>query len=143
MTDIEQLSTLITMEPQAEELETVFERVRGFADDADLPEGLVFQIKLILEELALNVINYGNKGGTEPIDIRLSAQGETIVMEISDLGKPFDPLRDAPQPDLKSSLEDRPIGGLGLYLVKTMVDEMHYRWEDGRNKLTLITRVLA
>jgi anti-sigma regulatory factor (Ser/Thr protein kinase) len=131
------------MEPQADELGTVFEKVHGFAQDADLPEALVFQIKLILEEMALNVINYGNKGGTEPIDIRLASDRETIVVEITDRGQPFDPHHDAPTPDLELSLEERPIGGLGLYLVKTMVDEMHYRWEDGRNKLTLITRILA
>ncbi|MCQ3804805.1 MAG: ATP-binding protein [bacterium] len=137
------VSTSIRMQPDAKELDTVFEEVHEFANKADLPEGLVFQLKLILEELALNVINYGNKGGTEPIEIRLAAQGETIVVEISDVGQPFDPLKDAPAPDLELSLEERPIGGLGLYLVKTMVDEMHYRWEDGRNHLTLITRVLA
>lgn len=137
------ISASIRMEPAAEELGTLFDEVHKFADEAGLPEGLVFQIKLILEELALNVINYGNEGGSEPIEIRLAARGETIVVEISDVGQPFDPLQDAPAPDLTLSLEERPIGGLGLYLVKTMVDEMHYRWEDGRNHLTLITRVLA
>lgn len=137
------ISTSIRMEPQANELDAVFDEVHDFANQANLPEGLVFQIKLILEELALNVINYGNKGGTEPIEIGLSAKGETIVLQISDVGQPFDPMKDAPAPDLTLSLEERPIGGLGLYLVKTMVDEMHYRWEDGRNHLTLITRVLA
>ncbi len=137
------ISTSIRMEPQADELDAVFDEVQDFANQANLPEGLVFQIKLILEELALNVINYGNKGGTEPIEIGLSAKGETIVLQISDVGQPFDPMKDAPAPDLTLSLEERPIGGLGLYLVKTMVDEMHYRWEDGRNHLTLITRVLA
>lgn len=137
------ISTSIRMEPQADELDAVFDEVQDFANQANLPEGLLFQIKLILEELALNVINYGNKGGTEPIEIGLSAKGETIVLQISDVGQPFDPMKDAPAPDLTLSLEERPIGGLGLYLVKTMVDEMHYRWEDGRNHLTLITRVLA
>lgn len=137
------ISTSIQMEPDAEQLGKVFDEVHEFADEAGLPEGLVFQLKLILEELALNVIDYGNKGGTEPIEIRLAARGETIVVEISDVGQPFDPLKDAPAPDLNLSLEERPIGGLGLYLVKTMVDEMHYRWEDGRNHLTLITRVFA
>lgn len=140
---MEDAAILIRMQPQADQLDTVFKEVHEFAEDAGLPEDLEFQIKLILEEMALNVINYGNKGGTEPIDIRLTSTGETIVVEITDLGKPFDPLRDAPKPNLDLSLEERPIGGLGLYLVKTMVDEMHYRWEDGRNKLTLITRILA
>lgn len=136
-------STSIRMGPDAEELGTLFEEVHDFAEQANLPEGLVFQLKLILEELALNVINYGNKGSTEPIEITMAAKGETIVVEISDVGRPFDPLREAPAPNLTSSLQERPIGGLGLYLVKTMVEEMHYRWEDGRNHLTLITRVRA
>ena len=140
MTDI---SIVIKMDPEPKELDTVFADVDEFAERADWPAGLVFQVKLILEELAMNVINYGNRGGTEPIEIRLANQGETITLQISDVGRPFDPLREAPAPDLSLSLEERPIGGLGLYLVKTMVDEMHYQWEDGRNHLTLITRVLA
>lgn len=137
------VSTSIRMAPHAEELGTVFDEVQRFADRAHLPDGLGFQLKMILEELTLNVINYGNKGGTEPLEIGLAAKGETVVVEISDVGQPFDPSREAPAPDLSLSLEERPIGGLGLYLVKTMVDEMHYRWEDGRNHLTLITRILA
>lgn len=140
MTDI---STAITMKPSSAELETVFAEVESFAEKANWPTGLIFQVKLILEELALNVINYGNRGGVEPIEIRLANIDDTIVVEISDVGQPFDPLHEAPSPDLSLSLEERPIGGLGLYLVKTMVDEMHYQWEDGRNHLTLITRVLA
>lgn len=137
------ISTVIKMDPDPHQLDNVFADVDQFAERAHWPAGLVFQVKLILEELAMNVINYGNRGGTEPIEIRLANQGETITLQISDVGQPFDPLREALAPDLSLSLEERPIGGLGLYLVKTMVDEMHYQWEDGRNHLTLITRVLA
>ena len=133
----------IKMNPYPTELETVFAEVDRFAEQEKWPADLVFQMKLILDELAMNVINYGNRGGTEPIEIRMATKGETIVLEISDVGQPFDPLRDAPAPDLTSSLQERPIGGLGLYLIKTMVDEIHYLWEDGRNHLTLITRILA
>ena len=140
MTD--SLSTIL-MDPQPAELERVFGEVDTFADRQEWPDGLLFQIKLILEELAMNVINYGNRGGTEPIEIRLAAEGGVIILEISDVGKPFDPLRDAPPPDLTSPLEERPIGGLGLYLVRTLMDEVHYRWEDGANHLRLITRVRA
>lgn len=135
--------TAIRMDPYPKELDSVFSEVVSFAEQQDWPEDLVFQIKLILEELAMNVIDYGNQGGTEPIEIRLATRGETIVLEISDVGRPFHPLQDAPEPDISLPLEERPIGGLGLYLVRTMVDEVHYRWEDGRNHLKLITRVRA
>ena len=62
------------------------------------------------------------------------------MIEISDDGQPFNPLKDAPKPDLEAALEDRPIGGLGIHLVLTMMDEMHYRRENERNHLTLVKR---
>lgn len=133
--------TLIRMEPSADELETLFSQVEGFGDRAEWSDRLTFQVKLILEELTLNVINYGSAGKKlDPIEIRLACEGDTLIIEITDVGQPFDPLTDAPSPDLSLALEDRPIGGLGLYLVRTMVDEMHYRWEAGSNHLKLITR---
>ena len=131
----------ISMAPYPTELDTVFEAIDQFADEQEWPSDLVFQIKLIVEELAMNVINYGNRDGTEPIELRLATKGETIILEVSDQGNPFDPLTEAPEPDLSSALEDRPVGGLGLFLVKTLMDEVHYRWEDGRNHLSLITRI--
>ena len=134
------ISKIIRMNPDTAALETVFAEVEGFAMEAEWPADAVFQVKLILEELVVNAINYGAPGGTTPIDIKLQSDGETITIEIKDVGQPFDPLRDAPSPDLSLGLEERPIGGLGLYLVRTMVDEMHYRWEGGFNHLTLITR---
>lgn len=137
------VSTSITMQPDAEDLENVFAAVEEFAEVAEWPMNLVFQVKLILEEMALNVINYGGVEGDDPIDIVLKTEDDTVTIEIRDVGQPFDPIKDAPTPDLSLALEDRPIGGLGLYLVRTMVDEMHYEWHDGHNHLTLITRRLA
>lgn len=134
------VSTSITMQPDAEDLENVFAAVEEFAEQAEWPMNLVFQVKLILEEIALNVINYGGAEGDDPIDIMLKTEDDTVTIEIRDVGQPFDPIKDAPTPDLSLELEDRPIGGLGLYLVRTMVDEMNYKWHDGRNHLTLITR---
>ncbi len=133
----------ITMQPDVEDLENVFAAVEEFAERAAWPMNLVFQVKLILEEMALNVINYGGVEGAEPIDIVLKTENDIVTIEIKDVGQPFDPIKDAPSPDLSLALEDRPIGGLGLYLVRTMVDEMHYEWHDGHNHLTLITRRLT
>ena len=61
-------------------------------------------------------------------------------MEIVDDGKPFDPFSDAPPPDLDSSVADRPTGGLGIHLVRRLMDEAHYRREDGGNRVVLIKR---
>ena len=61
-------------------------------------------------------------------------------MLIADDGRPFDPLTEAPEPDLESAIEDRPIGGLGVHLVRTMMDEVRYRREEGKNRLTLVKR---
>ena len=61
-------------------------------------------------------------------------------MEIVDSGKPFDPFTEAPPPDLDSPVPDRPIGGLGVYLVQQLMDEARYAREDGKNKLTFIKR---
>ena len=136
-------STSITMEPNPEDLGNVFAAVEEFGERAEWPTNLIFQVKLILEEMAINVIDYGSGEGLAPIHIQLTTKGDAVTIEITDVGQPFDPIKEAPSPDLSLSLEERPIGGLGLYLVRTMVDEMHYRWEDGQNHLKLITRRLA
>ena len=57
---------------------------------------------------------------------------------IADSGKPFDPLEDAPVPDVDAPIDERPIGGLGIYLVRNMMDDMQYRREGDRNYITLV-----
>jgi anti-sigma regulatory factor (Ser/Thr protein kinase) len=55
-----------------------------------------------------------------------------------DSGRPFDPLSDAPEPDLNAVVEERRIGGLGVHLVKTLMDQMHYKRENEQNRLTIV-----
>jgi len=62
-----------------------------------------------------------------------------FVVEVSDNGKPFNPL-DHPEPDLNQPLEERPIGGLGIHLIRKFVDQLAYRRDAGRNILTLRKR---
>ena len=109
------------------------------ADDWD-PDFLV-QIRLALEEIATNIVRYAyDEEREKDIRITLTSMGRSLTMEVVDDGKPFDPFSDAPPPDLGSSVVDRPIGGLGIHLVRTMMDEAHYRREDGSNKVILIKR---
>lgn len=108
-----------------------FGRLARCADD------LAFKLHLIIEELALNAMTYG---GAESVQIIITTDTEKVTVEISDNGAAFDPLNDAPQPDVNAALEDRAIGGLGIHLVRTLTDDLSYRWDGERNHLTLVTR---
>lgn len=106
----------------------------------DWPPALVHQVDLAIEEIGNNAIRHGFEGGSGEIEITLTSESDTITIEIADDGRAFNPLNDAPIPDVEAALEDRPIGGLGVHLVLTMMDEMHYKRKNGRNHLTLVKR---
>ncbi len=128
----------LKIEPRAEELDTITAAVEEFGDAEQWPSGLIFRVNLVLEEVGLNIINYGRTDDLHEIEITLISEPESITIEIVDNGRPFDPRKDAPEPDVEAGVAERPIGGLGVYLVRTMMDELHYRREGGRNYLTLV-----
>ena len=75
-----------------------------------------------------------------PISVAFRATGESIVVTVEDAGVGFDPLKH-PEPDLTVPVEARPAGGMGVYLIKQLMDEVDYRMDDGRNVLTLTKRI--
>lgn len=113
------------------EIETLAER-EGWIPD------LSFKVNLALEELVINIMDYGFDGGDHEIDITLISEDHRLTIEIADSGKAFDPLTEAPVPDVDAPMDERPIGGLGVYLVRNMMDDMQYRREGDRNYITLI-----
>ena len=123
-----------------DELVNIVTFVEEIGNREDWPYELVFRVNLVLEELGLNIIDYSHDEGIHEFDIRLTSEEDAITIEVVDDGKPFDPLNDAPQPDLASDLEDRRVGGLGLHLVRTTMDDMSYRRDQGKNHLTLVAR---
>lgn len=98
---------------------------------------LEFTLRLVLEELVVNVVNYAyGEGGDGPLDITVENRDDAIVITLTDQGVPFNPLeQEAPDTDLPP--EERPIGGLGIFLVREMMDNVTYRYEAGRNILTV------
>ena len=123
------------------ELERIRSTVEELGQAADWPPRLVYQVNLVLEELVVNIVTHGHGGDpTHAIEIVLASNPDTFTIEVADDGPAFNPLADAPAPDLSSALEDRPVGGLGVYLVHTLMDELHHRYERNRNHLTLIKR---
>ena len=131
----------ITIKTSRDDLINIATFVEEIGNREDWPHGLVFRINLVLEELALNIIDYAHDdGGVHEFDISLISGEDAITIEVIDDGKAFDPLSDAPQPDTTTSLEDRRVGGLGLHLVRATMDEMSYRRDQEKNHLTLIAR---
>lgn len=98
---------------------------------------LEFTLRLVLEELVVNVVNYAyGEGGDGPLDITVENRDDAIVITLTDQGVPFNPLeQEAPDTDLPP--EERPIGGLGIFLVREMMDNVTYRYEAGHNILTV------
>lgn len=128
---------VLEVEIDRSELDRVASAVEEFGEQQDWPASLVFKIHLALEELVLNVMTHGRHPGMEQIQVTLVSEDDAVAIEIVDDGLPFDPLHDAPAPDLTSEIEDRRVGGLGVFLVLDMADEVNYTHEHGKNHLTL------
>ena len=115
--------------------------VDEFGQAEQWPEQMSYHIKLALEEVVMNVINYAyDDDDDHEFEVRVESDREHVVIDIIDDGQPFDPLQEAATPDVEASLEARSIGGLGVFFVKTLMDEVEYRRENDCNRLTLTKR---
>ena len=131
----------LCLESRLEELQRLEAAVEDLAEREQWPPALLYQVKLVLEEVIVNIVNYGyEERAGHKIDVHLISEPDTLTIKIADDSRAFDPLSQAPRPDVAAPIEDRPIGGLGVYLVQTLMDEAHYRREKDRNHLTLIKR---
>ena len=130
----------LTMGFEAADLPRIQSAIGEFSREQDWPPDIEFQVDLVLEELVLNVVNYGSRGGEGEINIELVSDPEAVIIQIIDDGRPFDPLTDAPAPDTESGIEDRAVGGLGIHLVRTMMDDVTYRREENKNYMRLVKR---
>ena len=130
----------LNVERSHDELGRITDAVDELGHKENWSNDLLFRVHLVLEELVLNIIDYGFDDGKDDheLEVILISEDDNLTIEITDDGIPFDPLHDAKIPDTDAPLEERPIGGLGVHLVRTMMDEVSYRREDGKNHLTLV-----
>jgi anti-sigma regulatory factor (Ser/Thr protein kinase) len=117
------------------------ERLTGLVEQFGEAHGLatddVSAVNLLLDEVVINIISHGYDDEREhQIAVNLALEDRVLTIRIEDDGRPFNPL-DAPAPDLDLPLEERPIGGLGIYIARSIADEMEYHREAGRNVLTV------
>jgi anti-sigma regulatory factor (Ser/Thr protein kinase) len=115
--------------------------VESVADLAHLDVGTTMSINLALEEAVSNVIMYAYPEGSDGlVDIEAIIRKDMLRFIISDNGIAFDPTA-APDADVNLDLEDRPIGGLGIFLVKNIMDTVSYQRSDGKNILTMTKKL--
>ena len=114
----------------------VFER---FATANGISDLVVQRFCLALDEVLTNVISYGFEGvrGEPKVRVDFGLGDDLLEVRIQDNGSSFNPLADAPLPDFTLSVDERPIGGLGIHLAKNLVHDISYRREKNRNCLTL------
>lgn len=111
-------------------------------EDSCRGEGLAketaLDMRLVAEEVLTNIVKYAHGSIDEhPVELRLSASSGSVRMEFRDDGAPFNPL-EAPVPDRKPPLEGREIGGLGVHLVRSLVDDARYARDGDCNVLILM-----
>jgi serine/threonine-protein kinase RsbW len=113
---------------------------RGFITECcaryDIPSDTVLDLKLAVDEACTNIITHGYKG-MDPGSIILSfrIEPDRILVQITDFGHVFEPV-EAPKPDVEAALEDRELGGLGLYLIYQTMDNIDYQSSEDGNTLT-------
>ena len=106
------------------------------------PMKLLMQTQLAVEEIFVNIAHYAYKDKTGEVNVlcELDKEKNLFTIIFDDTGIPFDPLK-RDDPDVTATAEERNIGGLGIFLTKKLMDEVHYENKDGKNILTLIKKI--
>lgn len=128
----------ITVRNDLDELGRLAEAVEGFAEENGLPSKASYVLMLVLEEFLSNIIKYGYTDDADhEIVTRLGIVGDQLIVRIEDDAKSFDP-RTAPEPDTNAPIHERPIGGLGLHMVRQMTEAVDYERAGDKNITTTI-----
>ena len=122
-------------------LENLSEAINFIKEEAEsigFDDKKISQIRLASEEVLVNIINYAYPDKDGNIEITCTSKDNTALeVKIADWGIPFDPLAQ-PEPDINASMKERKIGGLGIYLVRNVMDEVDYKRDQDRNILSFI-----
>lgn len=139
--DCESDEKLLIIDNQISELHRVTDYLEQTGDDWKLSPALIMSVNLVLEEALTNTILYGfEKDEKHSISINLKKRKEELLITIVDDGKAFDPtlLED---PDVTLSSDDRKIGGLGVFLIKKIMDSVEYKRTGNKNYLILTKNI--
>jgi anti-sigma regulatory factor (Ser/Thr protein kinase) len=117
---------IITFPADFEFLDEIREFVAQIAREGGFTEKEIYSLQLAADEAASNIIEHAYEGISDAdFDVSCDMRGDTLTITMRDTGRPFNPSK-VRQPDLKADLSERKIGGLGLYLMRKLMDEVHY-----------------
>ena len=118
-------------------LDEIFNFISEFMTDQKIDNSLTFTITLAVEELFTNIVKY-NKSSTSDIQIDLDKNNNDLRISLTDFdSEPFD-ITETKEVDVDQHLEERKVGGLGIHLVRQMMDDIHYEYKNRTSKITLI-----
>jgi serine/threonine-protein kinase RsbW len=126
----------LALNAELSSLTTMADAIEGYAADHAVPRDKTMELILALDEVLTNVISYSGLAPGDTIAVTICLGDDAISATVEDHGSAFDPLGDAPPP-VMGSLDDRPMGGLGLHIMRTIMKESSYQRVDGRNRLLM------
>ena len=128
----------ITVEAKIENVDKVTEFVNEVLEEKDCPLKVQMKLDVAIDEIFGNIAYYayGKGSGNATIQIEMEDNPPKITLTFIDQGIPYNPL-ESKDPDITLDIEDREIGGLGIFLVKKIMDELSYEYVDGQNILTM------
>jgi serine/threonine-protein kinase RsbW len=130
-------SLTLLLKNRIAEIARLVEEVDSFGGHAGLSPDVTYRLTLSLDEIVSNVIRHGySDTGDHIVEVRVTERDGIVTAVVEDDGHPYDP-RESPAPDLSLPVEQRGPGGLGIYLVKQMMDSIDYVRKDGKNVLTV------
>lgn len=115
----------------------IFNWVKTQISLLNLEKKTAYHIELCIEEVIVNIINYAYKENLGKIEIYLKSTKSDLIIIIMDSGVAFNPIEQISAPDMTKNLEDRPIGGLGIYFLHELMDSIEYLRDKNKNILTL------
>ncbi len=139
MSPTERLTVPVSASPAG--VRAAAEALDRFQSDRGIDPAAAWSVHVALDEILSNVVRHGDAGRDEAvIEVTFALQGESLEVTVVDDGPGWDPLS-LPAPDTTSPLEERRPGGLGVYLVKQLMDRVEYARHGGRNVLTMAWRL--
>ena len=122
---------------QRDQIDTVRKFFDEYSKENKLTEKTVHDIQMALDELLTNIVNYGYEDSDEhKIEVRFGINDDAVRVEIIDDSKPYNILEQE-NPDISLSVEDKPIGGLGIFLIKKLMSNVDYYTKEGKNHLVM------
>jgi len=132
---------VLSIKNEPAETERLTARVTEFGARHALPDRIVSHVNLALDEAITNIVFYAyDDADDHEIGVRISLAQGMLTAELVDDGRAFDPLQ-VVAPDLAAPLEERAVGGLGVHLMRHLVDDIQYRRDGGRNHLVFTKRI--